>query len=156
MTRAQLILVATAGSAALLLGAFGSQLFAGLVPCELCLYQRWPHGLAVLIGGLALLMSGRLLPLLGAVAVAASGVIGIYQTGLERNWWEGITACTSGPVGGLSADDLMNRIMAAPLVRCDEVQWQLFTLSLASWNALISFGLALIWLAAAMRTGRSS
>jgi len=151
MTRGQLILVATAGSAALLLAAVGSQLFAGLIPCELCIYQRWPHGAAVLIGGLALLSGGRALPLLGALAAATSGGIGVYQTGLERDWWTGVTACTSGPVGGLSADDLMNRIMAAPLVHCDEVQWQFLSLSLASWNAVISFALALIWLTAAMR-----
>ncbi len=154
MTVNQLILAAAAGSAALLIGAVGSQLFAGLIPCELCLYQRWPHGAAVLIGVLALLSGGRLLPLLGALAATTSGVIGIYQTGLERNWWEGVTACTSGPVGGLTADDLMNQIMAAPLVHCDEVQWQFLSLSMASWNALISFGLALIWVTAAMRTGR--
>jgi len=43
----------------------------------------------------------------------------------------------------------MEQIMAAPLVRCDEVPWELLSLSMASWNAIASFGLALIWWAAA-------
>ncbi len=39
--------------------------------------------------------------------------------------------------------------MSAPLVRCDEVAWELFGLSMATYNALISFGLAGVWLVAA-------
>ncbi|MBL4768247.1 MAG: disulfide bond formation protein B, partial [Rhodobacteraceae bacterium] len=76
------------------------------------------------------------------------GGIGIYHTGVERGWWEGPTTCTSGPIGGLSGQDLMAQIMFAPLVRCDEVPWEMFTLSMASWNAIASFGLVLVWLAA--------
>jgi disulfide bond formation protein DsbB len=149
VSRNRLILLAVAGSAALLLGAWGSQMLAGLNPCELCIWQRWPHGAAVLIGAWAMLLPGGLLPLAGSLATAGSGAIGIYQTGLERDWWEGITACTSGPIDGLSTDDLLAQIMAAPVVHCDEVQWAFLGLSMASWNAVISFGLALIWLQAA-------
>ncbi len=154
MTRNRLILLAVAGSAALLLGAWGSQLLAGLNPCELCIWQRWPHGAAVFIGTWAFLLPWSVLPLIGSLAVATSGAIGIYQTGLERGWWEGVTACTSGPIGGLTTDDLLAQIMAAPVVHCDEVQWAFMGLSMASWNAVISFGLALIWLNAARMPAR--
>lgn len=41
--------------------------------------------------------------------------------------------------------------MAAPLVRCDEVPWQMFGLSMASWNVVVSLALALLWLMAARR-----
>jgi len=34
-------------------------------------------------------------------------------------------------------------------VRCDEVPWEMFTLSMASWNALASFVLVVVWLMAA-------
>ncbi len=50
-----------------------------------------------------------------------------------------------------SAEDLLGQIMAAPLIRCDEVAWSLMGLSMASWNALLSFALAAIWIAAARR-----
>src|SRR3546814_5018381 len=33
--------------AALLAGAYGFQYFAGLPPCEMCLWQRYPHFVAV-------------------------------------------------------------------------------------------------------------
>jgi disulfide bond formation protein DsbB len=40
--------------------------------------------------------------------------------------------------------------MSAPLVRCDEVVWDLLGLSMASWNAIISLALAALWLSAAV------
>jgi disulfide bond formation protein DsbB len=149
MTKRSLyILVAAGGSLALLLGAFGFQYLGDMAPCKLCLWQRWPHAAAVVIGLLALWLPGRILPLLGAAAALTTAGIGAYHTGVERGWWEGPNSCTSGPIGGLSADDLMAQIMAAPLVRCDEVPWEMFTLSMASWNAIASLGFALIWLMA--------
>ena len=103
MTRAYWIVLAAGGSAALLLGAFAFQHLGGLAPCKLCLWQRWPHGAAIVIGVLALALPGRLLPLLGALAALTTAAIGGYHTGVERGWWEGPTTCTSGPVGGISA-----------------------------------------------------
>ncbi len=149
MTRPLLILAAAAGSAALLLGALGFQYIGGLPPCDLCIWQRWPHLAAVMIGGAALALPGRLLPLLGALAALTTSGVGLYHTGVERGWWEGPTTCTSGAVSGLTPEQLMEQIMAAPLVRCDEVAWELLGLSMASWNTLAALGLALVWLAAA-------
>lgn len=147
-----LILVAAGGSAVLLLGALGFQYIGKMPPCDLCYVQRYPHAAAVVIGVLALLLPGALLPYLGALSALATAGVGAYHTGVERGWWEGPSTCTSGPVGNLSPNQLMEQIMAAPLVRCDEVPWELFTLSMASWNAIASLGLALIWIAAANHT----
>lgn len=149
MTRTQYILIAAGGSLALLLGAFAFQYIGGMPPCKLCIWQRYPHAVAVLIGAAALWIPGRTLPLLGVLAALTTAGVGLYHTGVERSWWEGPTTCTSGPIGGISAEDLMAQIMSAPLVRCDEVPWEMFTLSMASWNAIASFGLVLVWLAAA-------
>lgn len=150
MTRKFLTTVAALGSLALLLGAFGFQLL-GYHPCHLCLLQRWPHAAAILIGAIAFFVPLRLLAWLGALAAAASGVIGIYHTGVERGWWEGPSTCTSGDISSLTTDQLMDQIMSAPLIRCDEVAWQFLDLSMASWNAILSFVLAAIWIAAARR-----
>jgi len=149
MTRRLLILAAASGSAALLLGALWFQYFGGLPPCDLCIWQRWPHLAAVLLGGAALALPGRLLPLLGGLAALTTSSVGLYHTGVERGWWEGPSTCTSGAVSGLTPEQLMEQIMAAPLVRCDEVAWELLGLSMASWNALAALALALLWLAAA-------
>jgi disulfide bond formation protein DsbB len=150
MTRTQLLLLATLGSAALLAGAFVFQAF-GYAPCHLCVLQRWPHAAAIVIGALALALGWRLLPYLGAAAALATAVLGVYHTGVERHWWQGPTTCTSGSVSGVDPKELLDQILAAPIVRCDEVAWQLLGLSMASWNALASLVLVFIWIAAARR-----
>lgn len=123
--------------AALLAGALGSQYWGGLHPCEMCHWQRWPHYAAIVIALAAFVIpaAARPLTLLAAVAIAVSGMIGIFHAGVEYGWWEGITQCSM--MGGGSGDILAD-IMAAPMTRCDEVQWALFGISLAGWNALFS------------------
>jgi disulfide bond formation protein DsbB len=151
LTRRRLVLAAAAGSAALLLGAFAFQYIGGLAPCELCLWQRWPHAAAIGIGVVALALPGRLLPLLGALAALATAGLGVFHTGVERKWWAGPGTCSGGVPGDIGAGDLLEQILEAPLVRCDEVAWSLAGLSMASWNAVLSLALAALWLAAATR-----
>lgn len=152
MTRNQLIIVAAAGSLGLLLGAFAFQYIGGLVPCVLCLYQRWPHAAAVLIGLLGLKIGGRVLPLLGALAAATSAAIGVFHVGVEQKWWEGLATCTVDTLSGVSGADLLNTdlTVGAP-VRCDAIPWEMFGVSMAGWNVIVSGLLVLIWLAAARR-----
>ena len=69
LTRPQLTLIATLGSAALLGGAFAFQYIGGLAPCALCLWQRWPHAAAIMIGAIALATGWRGLLWLGLAAV---------------------------------------------------------------------------------------
>ena len=151
MTRVQLIILASLGSVAVLAGAFTFQAF-GYAPCHLCLLQRWPHAAAVVIGGVALALGWGLLSWLGAAAALTAAGLGLYHTGVERAWWQGPTTCTSGSIAGVDPKDLLNQILAAPIVRCDEVAWQMLGLSMASWNVIVSLALAFIWVASARKT----
>jgi len=144
----RLVLAAAAGSALLLAGAFFFQML-GYAPCKLCLWQRWPHGAAIVVGCLALLTGRRRIAWLGALAALTAGGLGVYHSGVEQGWWLGPTTCTSGDALSGSAEDLLGRIMTAPLVRCDEIAWTLAGLSMASWNAILSFALAALWIRAA-------
>ena len=104
MSRSLLILLAAAGSTALLAGAFAFQYIGGLAPCHLCLLQRYPHAAAVVIGALALALPRlTLLPVAGALAALTTAGIGAYHSGVERHWWEGPSTCTSGAISGISA-----------------------------------------------------
>ncbi len=147
--RSTYVILAAGGSATLLLGAWGFQYLGGLAPCKMCIWQRYPHVAAVVIGALALVLPKlNPLPLIGALAAMITAGIGFFHAGVEQGWWEGPSTCTSGDIGGLSAEELMNQIMAAPLVRCDEIPWEMFGLSMAGWNAAISAVLVMLWLAA--------
>ncbi|WP_293880069.1 disulfide bond formation protein B [Sphingomonas sp.] len=126
--------VALALPAALLAGAWGSQLIGHLYPCEMCHWQRWPHYAAVVIALLAFAVTPLRRPLvaLAAVAIIVSGVIGVFHAGVEYHWWDGFTTCSR--IGGATLAD----IMRAPVIRCDVAQWTLFGISLAGFNAAIS------------------
>ena len=128
----------------LLGGALGSQYIGGLHPCEMCYWQRWPHAAAILLAALAFTAPAassrsRTLTLLAAAAIALSGAIGVYHAGVEVGIFEGITTCST--TRGMTLQD----IVSAPLVRCDQVQWSMFGISMAGWNAILSLtGAALI------------
>ena len=154
MTRPLLILLATLGSVALLGGAFAFQYIGGMAPCQLCLWQRWPHAAAIGLGTVALLAPGlsRLLSVLGAAAALTSAGIAAFHTGVERKWWEGLTSCSSGSIRGVPVTDLLDPTVAvAAPVRCDAVAWQMLGLSMASWNMLASLALVAVWLISARR-----
>ena len=146
------VVAATAGSAALLAGAFAFQYIGGLAPCVLCLWQRWPHGAAVIIGVIALILGWRILAGFGAIAAATSAGIAAFHVGVEQKWWEGLTSCTAGSIEGISTADLLNPdvIVAAP-VRCDAIAWALMGVSMAGWNMILSGILIGVWLLAARR-----
>lgn len=127
---------------ALLGGAFGSQYLGGLHPCEMCYWQRWPHGAAILLALLAFTApSGssrsRVFVLLAALAIAISGGIGVYHAGVEAKIFEGFTQCAALP-RTTSTAELLKEITHAPLVRCDEVQFRFLGISMAGWNAILS------------------
>ena len=132
-------LLAVALPAALLGGALLSQYVGGLHPCEMCIWQRWPHGAAILLAALAFLFAAdsrnaRLLVALAAIGIAISGGIGGFHAGVELKYWEGLTRCSTS--GAMSLDELMK----VPLVRCDQIQFSFLGISMAGWNAILSLG----------------
>ena len=150
MTSQKLFMIASLGSAALLASAWILQYF-GYAPCPMCIWQRWPHGIAFTVGVIALLQPHFVLALLGAVATATTGAIGVYHSGVERGFWEGPSTCGGNDTTGLSVDQLLEHIMEAPLVRCNEIAWQMFGVTMPNLNAAFSFALAAIWLIAASK-----
>ena len=148
MTRRLLIVLAAAGSLALLAGAYTFQAL-GYAPCKMCLWQRWPHMAAIALGVAGFFLPARWIAALGGAAAAITGGIGIYHTGVERGWWEGPSSCSGGTsLGGMAGGDLLSTQTLDKVVMCDEVSWQLIGLSMASWNAILSFALVCIWILA--------
>jgi len=126
-----------AGPAILLAGALGFQHLGGLAPCELCMWQRWPHLAALVLATAALAFPDARRPLLAlaACAVLVSAGIGVLHVGVEHHWWVGPTTCASY---AHTTGDIMRDMLAAPLIRCDAAAWSLLGISMAGWNALAS------------------
>jgi disulfide bond formation protein DsbB len=100
-------------------------------------------------GGLGAVVALRR-PKLGALfalACAAAFLIGagiaVNHVGVEQAWWEGSAACTGVPAGAATTTDELRRLLeTAPIIRCNEVQWSLFGISMAGYNVVVSLGLA--------------
>jgi disulfide bond formation protein DsbB len=143
---------------ALLGGAIGSQYLGGLTPCEMCIWQRWPHAAAIALAALAFTVPAdssrsRTLTLLAALAIAVSGAIGVYHAGVEAKIFQGFTTCAALAKGGSTAD-ILKQITHAPLVRCDQVQFRFLGISMAGWNAILSLGGAALISVLSLRMAR--
>ncbi len=139
------------------LGAvFAMEHLGGLIPCPLCITQRWPYGVAMVFAAMALAPGAagtrkRLLLAGCAAAFLIGGAIGVYHTGVEQGWFEGPAACSAAPGRAGTVEALRAQLMATPVVRCDEIPWSLFGISLAGYNAILAAGLFVFSLTAALR-----
>jgi disulfide bond formation protein DsbB len=150
------IIVAAVGA---LVFAYTSQYAYGLDPCILCLYQRLPFAVAGVLGLFALLVPrGRIrvaaVALAGAVFLAGSG-IAFYHVGVEQHWWVSAASCGGGLAESMSVDQLQAQLLNKPAKACDEVDWALFGISMATYNVAVSLilGGASLWGAWRLRAG---
>jgi disulfide bond formation protein DsbB len=131
-------------------GALFFQYAVGLVPCELCLLQRWPWYGAIVLSGLVLAIGRPALARPAALGLAllflVSTGFAIYHVGVEQHIFAGPTACTAPSFAGMSPAELLKLLQATPVVRCDDVQWSLFGVSLAGFNLVASIGLLVLCL----------
>jgi disulfide bond formation protein DsbB len=124
-----------------------SQYRGGLAPCELCLTERWPWDVAIVISFVAAMTGSRsALPwvvlMLAGVFIVGSALAS-YHVGVEQHWFAGPSACTArGTPATIEA--LKAQLSHQQPVRCDEPAWTLFGVSLAGWNLLASLIMAAI------------
>lgn len=129
----------------LLAGAYGFQ-FAGYPPCEMCWWQRYPYMAVIALTLLSILTKtdkSRWVLLLVTLLFATDASIAIFHAGVEQKWWEGFTSCSSGLDLTGNIEDALAAINAAPVVRCDEIPWSLFSISMAGYNAIIAVGMTI-------------
>ena len=152
-----LVVVASLASLAV---AFASQYWGGLQPCVLCIYQRYPYGVAAALGIIGMIVAGRpgllrLILLLAAIAFFVDAGIAAFHVGVEQHWWAGTSECGSLLDLNAKPEDLKNQLLNQPVVRCDEPAWVLFGISMAGYNFLYAAlcGLATLWFAVRGRAG---
>jgi disulfide bond formation protein DsbB len=147
------VLVVLIASVAVVGGALLFQYAGGLAPCELCLYERWPYYIAIVLA-LATLAAARSHEAamgggaLLALVFIASSALAFYHVGVEQHWFAGPTACTGSGAAAASIDQLRAQLMAQQPVQCDQPQWSLGGITLAGWNLAASLALTVLSCAA--------
>jgi len=136
-----LLMLAGAGALAT---AYTAQYGYDLEPCILCLYQRVPFAIAAVLGIVGLWRPQWLAGIF-ALAVATFAInagIAVYHVGVEQHWWASAVGCAGTLPTQVSPTDLMASLNTKPPKACDEVDWTVLGISMASWNVVFSGGLA--------------
>ena len=138
---------ALAASATALGGALLSEYALGLVPCELCLWQRWPYRAVAAFALLALLLPRLARPfILGALLATLAGAgLAATHVGVEQGWWPSpLPSCSAAPLGEGSIAERLARMPARPAKPCDAPAYLLpgLPVSMAAMNLLVALALA--------------
>ena len=132
--------------AALLLGAAFTFQFFGYPPCELCWWQRYPYmaimGISLVATALKSLPQKWILLLLAALFLTDAGIAG-FHVGVEQRWWDGLEGCSGFVDYTDNVNDALKALMEAPLIKCDEIAWSLFGISMAGYNMLVALGMTI-------------
>ena len=116
----------------------------GFKPCILCIYQRIPYAIALLISLIAFFNGNKktLLVILGLtfmVSVLLSG----YHVGIEEGIIEPIFSCTGDNINALEKEEILKSLNNIQ-PDCRDVDFSLFGISLATFNFIISFVLTIV------------
>ena len=132
-----------------IVGAFFFQFNLGILPCELCLLQRWPHYIGVTIAVIALVFSTRatIIIFFGSSNSLVGVILSIYHSGIERAIWKGLSSCSGlNDISGMSTKELLNKILDTPVTKCNEISWSFLGFSLANINLLVFIIIFCSWL----------
>src|SRR5262245_45346660 len=150
-------LILLIGAIAPLVIAFASQYLGGLQPCELCIWQRWGYGGAIVLGLLSVALPRRLQPwgaMLTSLAFLVVAGLALFHVGVEQHWWQGLAACSGNLDTSQSVADLEKQLMATPVIPCDRPAWTMFGISMAGYDVIYASLLGLFGLITAARSLR--
>ncbi len=138
------LILSALASFGLLAGAFWFENIVGLPPCKLCIWQRWPHAVIIAISfiGLVTIKQNWMILLITPSAIS-TGLIGLYHAGIEQGWWSGPSGCSNQLNPDADISSLTNSLLEMPTVKCDEIAWSLMGISMAGWNSIASFSIAI-------------
>ncbi len=141
-------LAAMFGVAVLALGtALIAQYGFGFAPCVLCLWQRIPYVLVLVVAGAGFAPGlrrwrGALLLGCGLLLLIECG-IAMFHVGVEQHWWLGTSGCSLQATATPAQDtkSLREMLLATPVAQCDRISWTFLGLSMATWN--VAFALVM-------------
>jgi len=136
-------------SVAILAAVFAFQYLGGAAPCQMCIWQRYPYAVLIVLGLLGWFWQPRLMLGLGTLVLLVGGGIAAYHYGVEEGWFALPSGCAAG--GDATSVEELRRMLSEAPPACDQVQFNVFGWSLAAWNVLASGVLALLTAVATAR-----
>ena len=115
------------------------QYIENYLPCELCIYQRIPYFIIILISSYAFLVNGNknYMYFIGFLFLT-SLVISITHFGVEQEFWQINSSCSNNTMDFENIDQLKAFLEDVPITKCNEITWSLFGISMAGYNVIYS------------------
>ena len=130
-----------------IISAFVIEYGLGHKPCKLCLYQRYPYYISILLlmSIFVLKRNIRVHFLFLSIVFFLGAVIAFYHFGIEQGFFKESTVCTANNLGQiLSKEDLLKQLKQNT-ISCKDVTFRFLGLSLASINTIFSLILSYIF-----------
>ena len=129
-----------------LLAAYFIEYILGHQPCNLCLIERIPYILTIIIISLIYIFKKNekiYIILLSLIFISAT-LISFYHFGIEQGFFQESLVCNSNnEINNLNKENLLKELQKRT-ISCKDVDFRLFGLSLATINTIISFILSVI------------
>jgi len=143
-----LAVLAALGAASALGIVYALEVWGGFVPCALCLLERWPYRVVIVLGLLAAVARHRVvrpLLLLAVICLLSDAAIAAVHVGVELRWWPSpLPECAAPHITGDSIAQRLASMPARPSKPCDEPTFVIpgIPLSLAAMNLLFALAFA--------------
>jgi disulfide bond formation protein DsbB len=123
-----------------LISAYFIQYILGHQPCNLCLIERIPYGLAVVLIILnhILIKNKRFIILLLILVFSFSLIISLYHLGIEQGIFEESAVCELIDTSNIVSKEELLKQLQVKNVSCKDVTFRIFGFSLTSLNIIIS------------------
>ena len=123
-----------------LISAFFIEYVLGHQPCNLCLIERIPYGLSIMIIMSIFLIkkNQKFFVLLLILTFAFSFAISFYHFGIEQEFFQESSVCgVNSLTESITKEDLLKQL-SEKTISCRDVTFRIFGLSLTSINIVIS------------------
>ena len=135
-------------SISVLLIVYYLEFFQGITPCQLCIYQRLPYFIIILLAISFLLIKNKSLKkitfLFYILIFTSSLIMSVYHFGIEKNLWNALTGCETNIKSFSDSDNLKEYLLNKNYVSCDDVSFKFLGISLAGYNIILSFILLIL------------
>ena len=129
-----------------LLAAFFIQYILGHQPCKLCLFERIPYILAIIIITIKFIFKKyeKIYLLLISLIFASATLLSFYHFGIEQGFIEESMVCDlNNQNNSLNVEDILNQLKENN-ISCKDVTFRLLGLSLATINTITSLIISVI------------
>jgi disulfide bond formation protein DsbB len=150
-------LLTTLGGALALAVALGSQYLGGLVPCALCLLERWPYRIVIGLGLLAAFAPyrpSRVLLWLAVLSLLVGATLAGVHLGVEQGLWPSpLPECAAPHLSGATVSQMLAAMPARPSKPCDAPTYLIpgLPLSMAAINLIYALAFVVVLTAALLK-----